>query len=193
MQKEAKVMTKSRRLCRSPFDYSCSHLRTIIHHAVGELPLGVRSPPFSGMAPHRFAGKPSSCGGAVVALAAVVVPSLQQDESERFLLLLRDRGGWGCAARELAAPSVPGDGDFWLCCDQSTRSGHKGECGRAPSDSTTSPCIAVDVDDFGRTIRFFSDPCVVFCGVVFQEFTLRKGIFGKDLGKRGTPLAEKPV
>ena len=26
-----------------------------------------------------------------------------------------------------------------------------------------------------------------------QEYTLRKGICGKDLGKRGTPLAEKPV
>eukprot|EP00934_Nitzschia_sp_Nitz4_P008664 Nitzschia sp. Nitz4//scaffold178_size73299//26550//28077//NITZ4_005700-RA/size73299-processed-gene-0.29-mRNA-1//-1//CDS//3329539125//8654//frame0 len=26
-----------------------------------------------------------------------------------------------------------------------------------------------------------------------QQYTLRKGIFGKDLGKRGTPLAEKPV
>jgi hypothetical protein len=26
-----------------------------------------------------------------------------------------------------------------------------------------------------------------------QEFTLRKGIFGKDMGKRGTPLADVPV
>jgi hypothetical protein len=26
-----------------------------------------------------------------------------------------------------------------------------------------------------------------------KEYTLRKGICGKDLGKRGTPLAEKPV
>lgn len=26
-----------------------------------------------------------------------------------------------------------------------------------------------------------------------QQYTLRKGISGKDLGKRGTPLAETPV
>lgn len=26
-----------------------------------------------------------------------------------------------------------------------------------------------------------------------KEYTLRKGICGKDMGKRGTPLAEKPV